>query len=135
MEVRAMDHMSGGATSGSGQDVQLVKDISLPLYNAKGWMKLLGVLSIISGILTALSLWGIIFAWLPIWLGVLLFKAAGSVETAWLGGHKGELEQAMRSLKTYFTINGIVMLIYLIIGAVAMIVFAGGILGALASGH
>jgi hypothetical protein len=34
-----------------------------------GWMKFLGVVSILEGALAVLTLWGILFAWLPIWPG------------------------------------------------------------------
>ena len=37
-----------------------------PLYRAKGWLKFVGVLSIIQGVLSILSIWGILICWLPI---------------------------------------------------------------------
>ena len=33
----------------------IVRELSLPIYQCKGWLKLIGVLSILSGILTAVS--------------------------------------------------------------------------------
>ena len=56
-----------------------VHTIGAPLYNAKGWMKFVGVLSIIYGVLVALSIIGILIAWLPIWIGILLFQSASAV--------------------------------------------------------
>ncbi|MFO7651171.1 MAG: DUF5362 family protein, partial [bacterium] len=40
-----------------------------------GWLKFFGIVTIIAGALNALSLVGILWAWLPIWLGVLLVQA------------------------------------------------------------
>ncbi len=40
----------------------LVREISLPLYQAQGWMKFLGIVMIVQGVLTALTIIGIIFA-------------------------------------------------------------------------
>ena len=47
-----------------------IQDIS---GNMTGWLKFLGIILIIAGGLYALTLVGIIIAWLPIWLGILIF--------------------------------------------------------------
>ena len=103
----------------------LVREISLPLYQAQGWMKFLGVVMIVQGILTALTIIGIIFAWLPIWLGVLLFKSAGQAESAQYSGDKFRLIQSLEHIKLYFIINGVVML--LTVGFFLFIFFIGGL--------
>ena len=102
----------------------LVKEIAHPLYQAKGWMQLLGVVMIIEGILAALTVVGIIFAWLPIWLGVLLFKAAGAADSAMFTGEKSRLIESLRNVKTFFIINGVMML--LIVALFGAIFFLGG---------
>ena len=48
----------------------LIKEVSFPIYQSRGWMKLIGVLLIIGGVLYTLTIIGIIIAWLPIWMGV-----------------------------------------------------------------
>jgi len=106
----------------------LVKEVSLPIYQSKGWMKLVGVLSIVYGVLVALTLIGIIIAWLPIWMGILLFKSASSIEQAYLGGRKDDLVLSLSKLKTYFTIMGVLTLVGLVL-AVLGLVF--GMFGAL----
>ena len=95
---------------------ELIKEIALPLFRSKMWLRLLGILSIISGIFTIFTIIGILFCWLPIWLGVLLFQSAGSLENAYLSGQKEELMQAMDKLRLYFIIMGIFSLIGLIFG-------------------
>ena len=63
-------------------DQHTVQELSSPIYQARGWLKFLGVLSIISGVGAALSIAGIIFAWLPIWMGILMFQAGSSIDSA-----------------------------------------------------
>jgi hypothetical protein len=102
----------------------LVREVSGPLYQARFWMKFAGVMMIIYGGLTALTIIGIIFAWLPIWLGLLLYQAASSAELARSSGEVEALVQSVDKLRLYFTITGIVMLISVIIG-VGVIMIGG----------
>ena len=102
-----------------------VRDIAAPLYGAKFWLKLVGVMMIIYGVLAALSIVGIIVAWLPIWMGVLLFQTAKAVETAHAAEDESALIQSMSKLKTYFTITGILTLVGLVFGAITF--FVGGL--------
>lgn len=116
----------------TGTDI--VKDMSRHLFMAKGWMKLLGVLSIIQGVLLVFSIWGIIFCWLPIWVGIVLHRAAGRVEMAYLNGDRDMLRDATANLQRFFTINGVLALIYVVImGSVLLIALLAGGFGALAS--
>ncbi|HOP08445.1 MAG TPA: DUF5362 family protein [candidate division Zixibacteria bacterium] len=109
----------------------IVKEISLPIYQAKFWLKLLGVVNMIMGILAALTLIGIIIAWLPIWLGYLLFKAAGSIDGGQMNGDKSMLIDALNKLKTYFVINGVLMLIGVAGWIISMLVGGLAMLGGL----
>ena len=106
----------------------LVTELSTPIYQAKGWMKLVGILMIIYGVMVALSIIGIVIAWLPIWMGVLLFQAASNAEQANMSGDQTALYTSLAKLKTYFTIMGIMTLISLILTVVA---FALGLTGAI----
>lgn len=119
----------------SGGD-QIIKDVSSPLFEARGWMKFLGVLMIIYGVLLIFTVIGIIICWLPIWLGVLLFQAAGSSEGAHHMGDKAELHKSLSKVKMFFTIQGILALIGIIVMVVFMIaVGTAGIMGALSGGY
>ena len=87
-----------------------MKDVALPLYQAKGWIRFLGVMMIIVGALYAVTIIGLLFAWLPIWLGVLLFQASSRIEYAYEGGGAVSFMESLQKLKTYFIINGVVVL-------------------------
>lgn len=107
---------------------ELIRRVSTPLYNAKGWMKLLGIMSIIMGILVALSIVGIIVAWLPIWTGVLLLQSANAIEQAFNTGGEQAMVLALQKLRTYFIIFGVIMLLQIImmVGGLSL-----GVLGVL----
>lgn len=108
-----------------------VKNISLPIYQAKGWMKLVGVLSILYGIVMVFTIIGIIVAWLPIWMGVLLMQSATAVERAYATGNEDELVLSLSKIKTYFTITGVMALLGLVFG---VLMFFFGMMGAVLGG-
>src|SRR5690554_2723414 len=101
-----------------------VRAIMRPLTDGKLWMKLLGVMMIISGALQVLTIVGILWAWLPIWLGVLLFQAAGAAEEASVSGDVAAATRATDKLRLFFMIQGILMLIALVV--VGLMFLLGG---------
>ncbi|MFH1864920.1 MAG: DUF5362 domain-containing protein [Candidatus Eisenbacteria bacterium] len=115
-----MGDVTGGLTPSGGNEQQLVREVSAPLFAAKGWMKFLGVLMIIYGALIALTIVGLIVCWLPIWIGVLLLQSASAVEATQASGSRMELYGAMSKLKTYFTIYGVLALIGIIASIIAI---------------
>lgn len=106
----------------------LIKEVTAPVYQARGWMKFIGVLMIIGGIGYAITIVGIIIAWLPIWMGVVLFQAGSSSEQAYFSGDKYSLIKSLNQVKLYFTIMGIMTLIGIIFSALVIVAFfAGGL--------
>lgn len=97
-----------------------IERIALPLYGAKGWLKFLGILFIVYGVMTALSIVGLLIAWLPIWMGVLLYQTAGALEAAVHAGDEEALMRAMGKLRTYFVIMGVLTLIGLVVTVLMM---------------
>ena len=95
-----------------------------PLTDGRFWMKLLGVMMIISGGLQVLSIIGLLWAWVPIWLGVLLFQAAGAAAEASASGDVAAAARATDKLRLFFMIQGILMLIALVI--VGLVFLLGG---------
>lgn len=117
------------------EQTQLIREISQPMFQAKGWLKLLGVVMIVQGIFTALTIVGILIAWLPIWLGVLLFQAAGAAEGAQMAGSKTQLMESLWKLKTYFVINGVLMIIVLAIVGFSILTMGVGMFSTLMGGY
>jgi preprotein translocase subunit SecG len=99
---------------------------------AKGWLKFLGIMSIVAGAMYALTLVGIVVAWMPIWLGVLMVKAGSKAQAYADRGDPADLTRYTGALKTMFTIMGIVMIISMALGIISAIigvavgVFSGG---------
>ncbi len=90
----------------------------------KGWLKLLGIVQIVAGILQALTLFGIIWAWLPIWMGVILNGAGNKAQEYVEKGDPKALEEFTGKLKLYFIINGIMMIVSLVAIALSLIVIS-----------
>jgi len=110
-------------------NADLVRSIGAPIFEGRGWLKFLGVLMIIYGVITALTIVGILFAWLPIWQGVLLFQAGSLAEQSGLSGDAAPLTASLGKLKVYFMIMGIMALLGI---AVTILLLSLGLLGALA---
>lgn len=112
-------------------DTIRVQDAATPLFEAKGWMKLFAVLAIIGGALQALTIVGILFAWLPIWMGVLLWQSADAADKAHASGNAEQFMVSQKKLKTMFTVYGIVTIIGLIIGVVVLLIFGAAMFSAI----
>jgi hypothetical protein len=111
-----------------------IQDLSQPLASGKGWMKFVGIVFIIQGALTALTLVGIIIAWLPIWIGVLVMQSAGAIERAQLSGDAVALKEALAKLRTYFVIQGVLILVGIILWVLALFFYGAVFLAMLHNG-
>jgi len=87
------------------------RNITLPLYKCKGWLLFLGILSIVQGAIAALTIIGIIIAWLPIWMGVILCQASSLINEAYTRDDPTALTNALSKIKLYFIIMGVMTLI------------------------
>ncbi|MGB9742946.1 MAG: DUF5362 family protein [bacterium] len=107
----------------AGMTVAVSDDrIKANIRGMKGWLKLLGIVQIVAGILQALTLFGILWAWLPIWMGIILNGAANRVTDYTEKGDEQALAEFTGKLKLYFTINGIMMIISLVAVAISLMV-------------
>lgn len=104
---------------------ELVREISHNLSSASGWMKFLGVIMIFYGILIAITIVGIIFAWLPIWMGILLFRAASQANYAINLGDKKSLKASLQYINNFFTINGILFIVMMLLTILSLIILWG----------
>jgi hypothetical protein len=100
----------------------LVREISNSLSRASGWMKFLGIVMIIYGVMMALTIVGIIIAWLPIWLGIIVYQAAKNSKTATLTGDKFMLMKSLQNINNYFTISGILLIISILLSVLFVVI-------------
>lgn len=112
----------------------LVRDLSLPLASGKGWVKFVGIINIIVGALYAISIIGLIVAWIPIWMGVLLVQSGNAIERAQMAGDESALRLALDKLRVYFIIQGVLLIISLAVMVLGFVAFFGGMMAAFA-GH
>jgi hypothetical protein len=112
----------------------LVRDLSLPLASGKGWIKFVGIINIIIGVLQALSIIGLLWCWVQIWVGVLLVQCGGAIERAQMAGDESALRMALDRLRVYFIIQGVIFIISLLLIVVLLVVFFGALMAAIA-GH
>jgi len=91
-------------------DQSTIKPLAEPLYRQRAWLKLVAILTIIGGALTALTVLGVVIAWIPIWAGVALYQAASTLEDAMLNRESDTLIRALSKLGLYFKINAITWL-------------------------
>jgi hypothetical protein len=90
----------------------------------KGWMKFMGIVQIVAGAINALSIIGILWAWIPIWIGIVLVQAGSRTGEYAEKGDPAALEAMTGKLKTYFVISGVLMIVSIAIGLLAGIVWA-----------
>jgi hypothetical protein len=119
---------------GAGLNARATREIGQPLASAAGWMKFIGIMFIIQGVLTALTLVGILIAWLPIWIGVLLLQSAGAAQRSHLQDDANALIESLSRLKTYFVIQGVLYLVGIAL-VVLYFMFFGAVLVAMLHGN
>lgn len=116
------EHDSEIETESHSNQANLIKRFSLPLYKSRFWIKVTAVFIFSNGIPFALSIIGLIIAWMPFWAGVRLWQASDMIEKAYLLGHKRAFYTAQNYLKTAFNLFGIFALISIILIAVTTLI-------------
>ena len=87
------------------------------------WLKFLGVITIVGGAISIVFTLGIgiIYAWLPIWLGVLLFQAGDRAGSIRYSEDLNSLAQMMEKLKMYFVVYGVSIIVIFVFAILAAI--------------
>jgi hypothetical protein len=111
-----------------------VSDLAQPLSMGRSWMKFVGIMSIIQGVFTALTIVGILIAWLPIWLGVLIMQAADAIERAQRSGDALAMKEALGKIKTYFVIQGVLYLVGMVFMLLYFVFFGAVMFAAIKHG-
>jgi len=107
----------------------IVRRLAGTLARASGWMKFVAVLAIVGGALYVLTIVGIVVAWIPIWLGVLLWQAADAASRAEADADPVLLERALDRLRLLFTVYGVIALVGIILAVLAVVLMIVGFLG------
>ncbi len=102
-------------------DTDPVRRLIRPIAEAGGWMKLIAVMAIIGGAVYAITIVGLLVAWIPIWIGVLLWQAAERARDAQMTGDEQTAIAALGKVRTVFVIYGVMMLIGIIVGVLMLV--------------
>ena len=105
-----------------------------PLLQSGGWLKFFGVMAIIMGALQVLTIWGIVLAWLPIWIGVLLFQAGSRLNSM---NTEDMVYEGADKLRLVIKIWGIYMIVtigLMVVGLIFWASFLGAMLAGAGSG-
>jgi hypothetical protein len=105
-------------------------DAVMPLYRVRGWLKFLGILNIIAGSLYCITIIGAIIGWLPLWIGILLHKAAQSLQGGVESGNAYQAAEGTQKLATVILIMGVlaainVAIIVLYFAFIAVMIVVG----------
>ena len=98
-------------------------DLVRPLYDSLLWIRLFAACLIFYGALITVTGVGVLVAWVPMWIGVLLLMVSRSVKTACEKDDEQALVLSLVRLKTIFTILGLFS-VALIIGSIYLVSYA-----------
>lgn len=112
----------------------LMMQVNDVLIRSKGWIKFLGIVLIVYGALLALTVWGLLVAWLPIWMGVLLYQASSHAESV-LSDRRGiNLFQFLEKIRLCFKISALVLIVGLGLGIIGFVIAGSALFALLGSG-
>ncbi len=86
-------------------------DIYESASKGTGWLKFFGIINIITGILQAITIIGIIFAWIPIWIGVVAMQAASFAERSGANKSESDLVQYHNKIRFLFQLIGVLIIV------------------------
>lgn len=84
-----------------------ISTLIYPLYQSLFWIRLFAACLIFYGALITVTGIGVLVAWVPMWIGVLLLLTAKAISQAYTKNNEQALNLTLSRLKTIFTILGL----------------------------
>lgn len=84
-----------------------INSLIFPLYQSLFWLRLFAACLIFYGALITVTGIGVLVAWIPIWIGILLLLAAKAISLAYKENDEQAFMQFMSRMKTIFTLLGL----------------------------
>ena len=100
-----------------------IRRLVYPLYQSLLWIRLFAACLIFYGALITVTGVGVLVAWLPMWIGVILLLASKSIATAYKENDEHAFMHSISRLKTIFITLGLSS-IALIIASIYLIKYA-----------
>jgi hypothetical protein len=110
------------------KDNDLEQKVTATCKEMRGWIKFLAIVWIVSGGIYALTIVGMVIAWIPIWLGIVLLRLSNNCKEIAEGGFES-LGNMFSSLKTFFLLTGIFTIITIVLSIIWAIIFGIAMVG------
>jgi hypothetical protein len=105
-----------------------------PLCDVSGWLKFLGIMNIIVGVIYCITIIGAVVGWLPLWIGILLNNAGNSLQSGYQRRSEPEINVGMSKLALTIKIIGILTVIALAINVLYLVFILVAVVGGIAAG-
>ncbi len=102
---------------------QLWNNYSLEINKGKGWLKFLGIIAIISGAINVLTVVGIIYAWIPIWIGVIMLQASNRGQEFINSKDPGKLNQYLERVSFFYKLSGIMVIVSIVLSIIFIFIW------------
>ena len=94
--------------------------LTRPILRSRKWIAILGVIYLVNGFVAAITVFGLLIAWVPMWLGVILLCISFDLRRYEEESSDSSLLSALKNLESFFRINCILMATILLFGAIAI---------------
>jgi len=104
-------------------------DVLQPLFAVHGAMRFLAGLLIAAGVLNCLTIVGLLYGWIPIWIGTLLWRSADRLEHGRRSGDPQKLREGLQSLATAIRIKAVLALVGIVLTLVVLAFLVAAAIG------
>ncbi len=99
----------------------IIQDLAIILDKYYFWVITLSCILFLFALIMGITIVGLVIAWIPCWLGIILINFAKCARAASRTGEFAELNQSLIHLNLYFKIMGILLLVLLAIYGLILI--------------
>lgn len=110
-------------------------DVLQPLFAVHSGLRFLAGLAIAAGVLNCLTIVGLLYGWIPIWIGTLLWRTADRLERGRRSGNADELREGLRSLATAIRIKVALALVAIVLTLVLLAFLVAAAIGVALQGN
>ena len=107
-----------------------IQQIVMPLVRSRGWITFLAIVAFLNAAIQVISSFGIgiIVAWLPIWIGVLLIQASSAIGRYELNLTEDDLQEGMEKLAMAFKVTSVWVIVTIALVILVFVFFFSAIM-------
>lgn len=91
-----------------------------PLVRSRPWLTFFAVICFLNALILAISLWGIVLAWIPLWIGALLVRAASRLRRFDESDREENMREAIEKVVLALKIVAICFIVQIGIAVIAI---------------